>query len=221
MIIHNILKWVMHLFMRLRALFLSISQTGIISIHSYSNYQEYKNHQQAKTTDPERVKKWLGEEWEVKLNGFKDIFQRNHKYVEGKRKAICLGSRTGQEVKALLDLGIPAVGTDLVPFAPYTVEGDIHNLNYQNEEFDLVFTNIFDHSLYPDNFCSEMERVCKSGGVIIIHLQLGPVTDKYAETIIHDPQKVIELFRSIVVKESREIRNTFDSMNWELILEKK
>ena len=70
----------------------------------------------------------------------------------------------------------------MVPFEPYTIEGDIHNLNYNDGEFDLVFTNIIDHSLYPEKFCSEMERAVKSEGIIVIHLQLGSDLDRYTET---------------------------------------
>ena len=41
---------------------------------------------------------------------------------------------------------------------------DLHNLKQSDSSFDLIFTNIFDHSLYPQKFCYEMERVCKPGG---------------------------------------------------------
>ncbi len=219
MLIQKIILRLRRVFMCLKSYVLLKFGTRIASTHTYADYNDYENHQKEKTTDPERVKKWLNEEWDIKINGFKEVFQRNWKYLEGKQKAICMGARTGQEVKALLDMGINAIGIDLVPFLPYTVEGDIHALNYNDNEFDFVFTNIFDHSLHPDVFCSEMERVCKSEGIIIIHLQLG-LEDEYTEVVVYNPKKVIELFDSVVVKESRRIRNTFDVMSWELILEK-
>jgi SAM-dependent methyltransferase len=198
----------------------SKSDTGIGVIHNYQNYRDYINHQVEKTTDPERIKKWLNEHWEVRVTGFKNIFKRNEMYTKGKQKALCLGSRTGQEVKALLDMGITAIGIDLVPFPPYTVEGDIHDLKFDNDEFDLIFTNIFDHSLFPGKFCSEMERVCKPGGAIIIHLLLGPSHDEYTETVVYDPRKVAALFKSVEIRESRKIDNVIDVLDWELILEK-
>lgn len=194
---------------------------GLEKVHQYRNYEDYVNHQIEKTTDPARVKKWLNNEWDSKVIGFKEIFMRNQSYVLNKKNAICLGARTGQEVKALQDLGIEAIGIDLVPFPPYTIPGDIHNLSFESEKFDLVFTNIFDHSLLPEKFCSEMERVCKPTGIIIIHLLLGANKDEYTETLVSGPEKVLALFKSVEVRESREIKNTIDMLNWELILEKK
>lgn len=192
----------------------------ILFLNNHKDYSEYIIHQKNKTLNPERIKKWFGEEWEIKYEGFLEIFKRNIKYVSGKKNALCLGSRTGQEVKALIDLGVTAQGIDLVPFPPYTIEGDIHNINKDSESLDLIFTNIFDHSLYPDKFCSEMERICKSSGHIIIHIQKGIDGDIYSENVVRDPKVIINLFKFSKLVESRSIRNTFDLMNWEIILEK-
>lgn len=220
MIIPKIIRQIKRVSAVLKTYILSKFGPGIALTHAYSSYNEYEEHQKKKTNDPERINKWLNEEWKIKLEGFQEIFQRNSKYVNDKNHAICLGARTGQEVKALMDLGVSAIGVDLVPFPPYTVKGDIHKLSYSDEEFDLVFTNIFDHSLYPDIFCAEMERVCEQGGIIIIHLQLG-LKDDFTEVVVSNPQKVLALFDSIEVKESRRISTTFDVMNWELVLERR
>lgn len=195
-----------------------VTGKGFDNVHRYDSYKEYLNHQMLKTKDPERVKKWLGKEWQIKLDGFKEIFKRNAEYLNNKKTALCLGARTGQEVKALQNMGIHAIGIDIVPFEPYTVAGDIHNLQYADSSYDFIFTNIFDHALYPDKFCSEMERVCAQNGIIIIHLQLGSDVDEFTETVVYNPKKVIEQFDSIEILESRKIKNTFDSMEWELIL---
>jgi len=73
------------------------------NLNKYDTYDAYIKHQKIKTTDQNRIKKWLNEEWEIKYNGFIEIFSRNNKYIKNKNNAICLGSRTGQEVKALQD----------------------------------------------------------------------------------------------------------------------
>lgn len=194
---------------------------GIKSAHSYSRYDEYVARQKEKTLDPERVKNWLGDKWDEKVDDFRRIFEADAEYVKGRRNALCLGARTGQEVKALRDMGVSAIGVDLVAFEPYTEEGDVHDLKYADESFDLLFSNIFDHCLYPDRFCSEMERVTQPGGVIILQLQIGRKMDEYAETLVYDPKKVIGLFKQVKVRENREIHHDFDLMNWEVILEKK
>lgn len=192
----------------------------IIYLNKYKKYSNYLNHQKIKTSDPEKIKKWLGEEWEIKYIGFVEIFERNKKYTFNKKNAICLGARTGQEVKALIDLGIDAIGLDLVAFPPYTIEGDIHNIEKPSNSTGLIFTNIMDHALFPDKFCAEMERICKVGGHIIIHLQRGIEGDIYSENMIRDPELIIKFFKNSKVSESRPIKNSFDMMNWEIILQK-
>ena len=112
------------------------------------------------------------------------------------------------------------IGIDLVEFTPYTIIGDIHNLEQKDSSFDLVFTNIFDHSLYPEKFCSEMERICESSGIIIIHIQLGIDGDIYSENIIKNPDFIVKNFRNSDICQSESIKNSFDGMNWELIFKK-
>ena len=65
-----------------------------------------------------------------------------------------------------------------------------------------------------------MERICKSAGHIIIHIQKGIDGDIYSENVVRDPKVIINLFKFSKLVESRPIRNTFDLMNWEIILEK-
>jgi len=190
------------------------------NLNNHKSYENYLTHQQVKTKDPQKIKKWLNNEWEIKYNGFKNIFNRNYKYLKNKNNALCLGARTGQEVKALIDLGIKTIGIDLVEFLPYTIKGDIHNLKYKEGEFDLLFTNIMDHSLYPQKFCLEMQRVCSIHGIIIIHFQLGESQDKYTETIINDPEIIISYFDKVSILESRKINNIHDFLDWEIILRK-
>jgi len=64
-----------------------------------------------------------------------------------------------------------------------------------------------------------MERVVQKKGIIIMHLQIGIESDEYAETIIYSPDAVIDMFKNVAIKESRKINNSFDSMNWELVIE--
>ena len=197
-----------------------LSRKSIISTHKYDNYQKYLDHQKEKTTDPKRIKKWMNEEWNIKYEGFKEVFVRNKSFLIDKTNAICLGARTGQEVKVLRDMGINAIGIDLVAFPPYTINGDIHNLEQQDSSYDFVFTNIFDHSLYPEKFCSEMERICESSGIIIIHIQLGIDGDDYSENIIKNPDFIVKNFKNSDICQSKSIKNSFDGMNWELIFKK-
>ena len=189
-------------------------------LNRHKTYKEYVKKQIEKTKDPNRIKKWKGNEWKTKVLGFQSLFKRNKIYLKNKKKAICLGSRTGQEVFVLRELGIDTIGVDLVSFPPYTIMGDIHNLNFPNKKFDLCFTNIFDHSLYPKKFVSEIERICQKDAIIIINLQVKKPTDEYSENIVNNVLTVIKMFKNSKLILSRSINNTFDEMNHELILKK-
>lgn len=189
-------------------------------LNRHQTYDDYVNKQKEKTLDPNRIKIWMGKEWDIKLDGFRKLFERNSNFLNKASNCICLGARTGQEVKALRELGKEAIGVDLVEFPPFTVEGDIHNLNYLDKSFDFVFTNIFDHSLYPDKFISEMERICQSEGYIVINLQVNTPGDDYSENIINDASEAIKLFKHSKEIVSRSINNSFDEMNWEIVMQK-
>jgi len=191
----------------------------------YNNYEEYIDHQKQKTTDPRRRKKWLGEEWEMKMEGFKEIFNQYPKIIEAADSAICLGARTGQEVVALREVGVDnPIGIDIVPCEEKgVIKGDIHDIQFEGDSFDLVYTNIFDHALYPDKFCQEMERVVKSGGHIIMNLQIDTHQDTYTVTEIESIEEdVLSHFSSeIEILVNKTIPQNVHAMNWELLLKKK
>lgn len=192
----------------------------IIKVRQYTNEKEYFEHQKQKTNDPERQKKWLNEEWDVKLNGFKEIFSRHENIIQKGMKALCLGARTGQEVQALKDMELDAIGLDLVAFPPLVIEGDVHNLPFEDNTFDLAFSNIFDHLLEPARFVQEVERVLKPGGHFILHIGTGPKMDEFSVQLLKDAKPVEACFTRSQIIQSREIRNSFDPMNWEIITRK-
>ncbi len=193
----------------------------IKNYNRHKSYEDYLNKQIEKTSNPTKISKWMGVEWDKKVLGFEKLFQRNKNYLKNKRKAICLGARTGQEVFVLKELGLDAIGIDLVEFPPYTIKGDIHKLSFKNNQFDLIFTNIFDHSLYPEKFVSEIERISCKNANIIINIQLNNPGDDYSENLINDPKSLVNLFKNSKLILSRKIKNTFDDMNYELIFEKR
>ena len=74
--------------------------------HDYNNYEDYKKFQLQKTSDIKRQAKWLGPEWQLKIDIFKKLFNDRIEFIQNKKNALCLGSRTGQEVVALQQLGV-------------------------------------------------------------------------------------------------------------------
>ena len=64
---------------------LLFKRKSILYLNKYSNYKDYISHQVNKTSNPEKIKKWKNEEWEIKYNGFKEIFTRNEKFIRDKK----------------------------------------------------------------------------------------------------------------------------------------
>lgn len=186
------------------------------------SYEDYINLQLTKTKDEGRIKKWLNEEWEIKLVGFQKMFKGREIYFKDAKKALCLGARTGQEVAALRNLGIDSIGVDLVEFPPYTIEGDIHNLPFEKEIFDFAFTNIYDHILYPEKFAQECSRVLRANGNLLLHISLGFDPDEYSVSYTYSSTPIIDIFAKYGMKIVKEgvISNDYDSMNYELVFNK-
>lgn len=191
--------------------------------HKYKSYDDYVKFQLIKTSDKERQKKWLGKEWELKINIFKNLFTHNLEIIQNCEKCLCLGSRTGQEVVAFKELGIDnTIGIDLHEFPPYTIKGDIHDIDFPDESFDIEFTNIFDHSLYPIKFIQEIYRTLTNGGYLILHIQLGVNQDSFTETIIENENAIEKLVLNNNFKliSKRKIDSGIIAMNHEFVFQK-
>lgn len=192
----------------------------------HQSYEDYIAFQKKKTEDPVRRAKWLGEEWDIKLNGFMNEFKRFSSLLKPNSKVLCLGARTGQEVVALKSLGVQDVtGIDIVPHEPHVVYGDIHDLEYANDTFDFVYTNIIDHSSNPTKMISEMERVLKRDGFALIQTQIGLNQDEYTEFEIKNPfYDVIARFESSYCVHlgfiNQDRSPNFAGMNFEFVFQK-
>lgn len=177
-------------------------------VRKYKSYSEYIDHQKEKTTDPERRKKWLNEEWLPKLAEFKQCFSSF--LGDNLKGKWCLGvcARTGQEIQALKDLGADAIGIDLVPCEPLVKFGDMHNMPFSDNEFDIVFCNSIDHSLYPEKFVSEVRRVLIPQGLALLFLRFYTVPYKerkqdYDICEFETSEELINLFGDVEVLENR------------------
>ena len=192
----------------------------------YENYDDYLNFQKEKTCDPVRRKKWLGDEWQSKIDGFKGEFAKLSGFLTPDKKCLCLGARTGQEVVALKEMGVAdVVGIDIVPAEPHVIVGDIHDLQFKDYTFDYVYTNIIDHSIDPQKMISEAERVLKVGGLMHIQMQLGIHQDEYTEFIVENPfHDIVPLFDQSYCAQIGFIHQdqsiNFAAMNFEMLFQK-
>ena len=188
------------------------------------DYKSYLEHQKEKTTDPIRIKKWLNEEWDIKLNGFKEIFKKYIDLFDKNGKCVGLGARTGQEIAALRDLGFKdSIGVDLVPFEPYTIEADFHDLPFEDTSVSMVYSNTIDHVKNPILWSSEIKRILVEGGFVLMHLQIGLEQDEYSVFDVHNPRKQLikPFFKNFRILKNSKINTNVHGMNWEILLKKK
>lgn len=165
--------------------------------NKYLSYKDYISHQSEKTQDPVRRKQWLSLEWNSKVLYFTSHFKRvfDEFPLSASQTGLALGARTGQEVEAMRSFGLYAVGIDIVPCYPHVIAGDIHKIPFKDNSFDFIFSNVFDHCLYPNIFAQEIRRVASIDAIVLLHLQFGQ-TDFYGVTNINHANDVIKLFEN-------------------------
>jgi SAM-dependent methyltransferase len=199
-------------------------------IKKFDKYNDYLSLQKEKTMDPIRREKWIKN---INKNAeiFKETFIPYNKIFcyDDINFGICLGARTGEEVLSLRMLGLQnCIGIDLVPHADLVIEADLHNLPYEDEEVDFVYTNVFDHILKVKSFFKEMERVLAPGGKLFIQLQIGSELDKYG--VLHIGSEGYNFFENYVqgsylfkkiLEERPKVKTPHNyALNWNVILEK-
>ena len=137
----------------------------------YPNYAAYLDHQREKTLKP-HLRKALLAKWDRRVARFTREFAVLRGRVPAGARALCLGARMGEEVQALQDMGLDAIGVDLVPRVPLVIRGDFHNLPFPPNAFALVYSNSIDHVFDLDRFTDEIRRVLTSPGWVLA--RLGP-----------------------------------------------
>lgn len=186
---------------------------------TYNTYKDYLDHQKEKTTNPQWRKYLFGEGWNDRKFYFKSVFQSlvvQYNELSGVR-ALGVGARTGQEIEAMRELGFDGIGVDLVPCSPLVIAGDFHNLPFEDSRFGFIFTNSYDHALYPGKFVSEIIRVSKPGCLVLMHLAIGDDIDGYSCTFIYDTVKLREMFEGHEVLKDNKM-TPWGGLNWELLI---
>ena len=193
------------------------------SVLETNSYNAYINKQKEKTMNPAKQKKWLNEEWQTKIDGFVDIFSQYTDIFDKDGKCVCLASRTGQEVVSLRELGFnDSIGIDIVPFEPYTIEGDFHNLPFDDDSVSLVYTNAVDHVKHPQIWSKEIDRVLKKDGYVLMNLQIDIQSDEYTVFHINDvlDDLLAPYFSGYFCHKNESIPLNVHSMDWEVLLRK-
>lgn len=177
----------------------------------YRNYEDYVTHQKSKLEKIAHT--WLPEQDARFYEALKERLAQDDQLKSG-MSVLCLAARTGVEVRAFLDIGFFAIGIDLNPGKEnkYVVTGDFHNLQFPDRLVDVVFTNSLDHALDLSKVASEVKRVLKPGGFLILEAMMGEeagVLPRYFEAMSW--KNVDSLLRIFFDAGFREIkRSNFD-----------
>ncbi len=93
-------------------------------------------------------------------------------------KVLIVGPRTEAEILLYLSMGFQGkniIGLDLISYSDFIVKGDMHDMPFKDEEFDIViFSWVLGYSTNQKIAVKEAVRVLKDGGYICIGEQWDP-----------------------------------------------
>ena len=143
----------------------------------YNSYKDYIKHQSSK------MDKMLKKKNKSTQKVRPECFSKRVRYFEYhlktfcrymvKGKVLCLGARTGAEVKAFINLGFSdAIGIDVNPGKnnKYVIKGDFHKMPFEDDSFNNVFTNSLDHIFEIRKLSKEIDRVLTDKGKLVIEI---------------------------------------------------
>lgn len=142
-------------------------------IREYESYEDYVHIQRSKyQQDEEKIK---SDTERLLYPRFKKLFEIVSPLLPERANVMCIGARSGWEVKAYRDLGHNGIGIDLYPGRdnPYVVYGDAHDIAWPDGLFDLVYCNVIDHLPYMDKFLAEARRISKRDGLCLFEFGRG------------------------------------------------
>ena len=178
----------------------------MIYYREYSTYGKYVAMQGSKALSH---KQYLLKGNPIREQSFIKHFKDAKKYLLP-GKILCLGARTGCEVKAALVCGYPnSMGVDLHPLCDLVVKGDWHNLPVFSNTFENVYTNSLDHCLDLPKLVLEIERVLIPKGVFFFETHTNYAFDS---RITGD-----EVFNIPELLKEESTRHKYNSMFWDSI----
>jgi len=187
----------------------------------YSSYEKYIKHQlkgrhhpgKKKSTFPIRDKR---------IESFYRLFSLLD--LPEKSSVLCIGARFGEEVVAASKIFDKVIGIDLSAYPPLVIEGDMHDLEFKDNEFNLVYTNCIDHSCDPLKVFSEIRRVLCKNGTLVLDVssdEYGLKPRKWTSFTPKSFESLLEISQMCLVKKwemSKKERNGIIGMNERIIL---
>lgn len=178
----------------------------------YATYEEYLDHQAEKLGKVGASIVQSDQEYEqLVVARYHDLFDLRGKSI------LCLGARLGGEVRAFKTLGALAIGVDIEPGVKnlHVLHGDFHELQFPAECFDFAFTNIVDHVFDLHQFVSEVARVLKAEGDLLVELaQVEPGNYEVLDT--SDIEPILKPFyTNFEMVDRKPVLNKTQYVNWE------
>ncbi len=136
------------------------------------------------------------------------FFQQFKRYRQHliKGGVLCLGARTGCEVRAFEKHGFDVAGIDLHPLSNLVMAADWHYIPFVDNTFENVFTNSLDHCLDFEKLVGEIKRVLTKRGVFVFQTH-----SKYAFDSRIEGDEVEDM--PTLLRENK--RHTNNSMFWD------
>lgn len=201
-----IIKIVLLVLARLKALLKTIFIPKKPGLHKYKNYDEYKKIQIDGNIEGIKSNRcWVTE------NNIKFLSNFLEKEVPNLKFGICHGTRQGKEQEGFSEyLGISVIGTEISPTAtmfPNTIQWDFHNVKDEwVDNVDFIYSNSFDHSYKPEACLDAWMKCITEDGVLILewttdHIgynELDPfgATLKYYKKLISKKYNLIKILKS-------------------------
>jgi SAM-dependent methyltransferase len=117
------------------------------------------------------------------------------KYDFEGQSVLCVGARNNDEIRYFRKLGAGyIVGIDLYEVPPDIVVMDMHDLKFEDNKFDVVYSrHSFEHAYDKHKAAAEFIRVVKQGGVIVVEVP-GQYKGGGDYNYFHGTNSVIEAF---------------------------
>ena len=100
-------------------------------------------------------------------------------------KVLIIGPKLESEILSVMSYGIPLrniKAIDLITYSPWVDQGDMHNLPYQDDTFDLIICGwVIAYSDDKQKAAEEMIRVSKNGCIIAVSATYSPKTNEEIE----------------------------------------
>jgi hypothetical protein len=129
-------------------------------------------------------------------------------------KVLIIGPKLEAEILSVMSYGIPLSNikaVDLISYSPWIEKGDMHNLSYQDDEFDLILCGwVIAYSNDKAKAASEIIRVGKKEAIIALGATDSPLSNEEviarrgylvgSEQRINNVETLLSLFKEKIAK---------------------